>query len=136
MITFLVSLCVVNGFVEDSVATVVESREFINKVETDSNNVVKLLAELLCELLVVSISISESEISSREGSVDLSGVSGGVTVDVNVDNMDVVDFTCDDIALVDGIEDDITSDVVSDVTFVVINVDGVSDDGESVVVIV
>ena len=91
MITFLVSLSVVNGFVEDSVATVVESREFINEVETDSNNVVKLLAELLFELLVVSISISESEISSRESSVDLSGVSGGVTVDANADRMTVVD---------------------------------------------
>ena len=94
MITFLVSLIVVvdDGIVDESVATVVVSKELIIEIGTDSDSVVKVLAELLNELLVVSISFSNDEISSLESNfaVDLSC---DVTVDVSSDAIAVVDST-------------------------------------------
>ena len=93
-ITFLVSFIVVvdNGIVDESVATVVVSKELIIEIGTDSDDVVKLLAELLNELLVVSISFSNDGVSSLEinFAVDLSC---DVTVDVSDDVMAVVDST-------------------------------------------
>ena len=94
MITFLVSLIVVvdDGIVGESVAAVVVSKELIIEIGTDSDDVVKLLAELLNELLVVSISFSNDEVSSLESdsAVDLSD---DVTVGVSGDIMTVVDST-------------------------------------------
>ena len=94
MITFLVSLIVVvdDGIVGESVAAVVVSKELIIEIGTDSIVFVKLLAELLNELLVVSISFSNDEVSSLESdsAVDLSD---DVTVGVSGDIMTVVDST-------------------------------------------
>ena len=92
MITFLVSLIVVvdDGIVDESVATVVVSKELIIEIGTDSDGVVKLLAVLLNELLVASISFSNDEVSSLESdsAVDLSD---DVTVGVSGDIRAVVD---------------------------------------------
>ena len=92
MITFLVSLIVVvdDGIVGESVAAIVVSKELIIEIGTDSDDVVKLLAELLNELLVVSISFSNDEVSSLESdsAVDLSD---DVTVGVSGDIRAVVD---------------------------------------------
>ena len=88
MITFLVSLIVVvdDGIVDGFVATIVVSKEFVIEIGIDSNDVVKLLVELLNDLLVASISFSNDEVSTLESdsAVDLSG---DVTVDVSGDVM-------------------------------------------------
>ena len=94
MITFLVSLIVVvdDGIVGESVAAVVVSKELIIEIGTDSDDVVKLLAELLNELLVVSISFSNDEVSSLESDSDVD-LSDDVTVGVSGHIMTVVDST-------------------------------------------
>ena len=92
MITFLVSLNVVvdDGIVDESVATVVVSKELIIEIGTDSIVFVKLLAELLNELLVASISFSNDEVSSLESDSDVD-LSDDVTVGVSGDIRAVVD---------------------------------------------
>lgn len=123
MITFLVSLIVVvdDGIVGESVAAVVVSKELIIEIGTDSIVFVKLLAELLNELLVASISFSNDEVSSLESdsAVDLSD---DVTVGVSGDIMAVVDSTSDGMTVVDGVVNDFAGDVTSDVDSVAISV--------------
>ena len=150
IITFLVALIVVvNGcIVDESFATVVESRELIIGTEIDPDGVVILLEEELSGLLVVSITVSKDVISLRESNLAVE-LSSDITVDANGDNTADDDSTWDDKAFVDGIANDVTADVISDVdsivtdnvddvTFIVkgsivIDVVDVSDDSESVV---